>query len=131
MSDDSIETEDLSFALEGRLTASNIGPIWAEAAQTLERNPDRRVVVDASRLDYVDNTGIALLFDLKRRRRPKGAEIEIQGLAPNLATLVPDDDPEDLTGAAPQAPSVGLFEQIGRATEQQITYTQRMLAMAL
>ena len=128
MSDDSIETEGLSFALEGRLTASNIGPIWAAAAQTLERNPARRVVVDASRLDYVDNTGIALLFDLKRRRRPKGAEIEIQGLAPNLATLVPDEHPEDLTGAAPQAPFVGVFEQIGRATEQQITYTQRMLA---
>lgn len=127
MSDDPNTDGDVSITLEGRLMASNIGPIWAEAAQTLERHPDRQILVDASRLEYVDNTGIAMLFDLKRRRRPKGAEIQILGLAPNLATLVPDYDPQDLSGFASKAPSLGIFEQVGRATAQQLGYLKRML----
>ena len=54
-----------------------------------------RIRVDAARLEYVDDTGIALLFDLRRRERPQGAEVQIENLAPNLAALVDGYDPED------------------------------------
>jgi phospholipid/cholesterol/gamma-HCH transport system permease protein len=104
---------DVSFALEGRLTALNIAPVWAEAVRTLERNPQRRIVVDASRLEYIDATGIALVFDLKRRQRPAGAEIDIRGLAANLAALIPDHRGEDVSRAVEKPPA--LVERYGQA----------------
>ena len=61
---------DVSIMLEGRITAYTAAPIWQSAIDTLARNSDRSVVVDASRLEYVDDVGIALLFDLTRRDRP-------------------------------------------------------------
>ena len=80
----------VTFALSGSITAYTAGPIWEQALATLARNADRPVVIDASDLETIDNTGIALLFDLQRRARPAGAEVVIRGLAPNLAALIPD-----------------------------------------
>jgi hypothetical protein len=48
-----------SIVLAGRITAYTAAPIWQSAIDTLARNPDRPVVVDASRLEYVDDVGIA------------------------------------------------------------------------
>jgi phospholipid/cholesterol/gamma-HCH transport system permease protein len=127
ISDNPNSQRDVSFALEGRLTALNIAPVWAEAVQTLERNPQRRIVVDASRLEFIDATGIALIFDLKRRERPPGAEMEISGLAPNLAALIPDYEREHFSRAFRRAPALGIVEQIGRAASQEIAYIKRML----
>jgi len=59
-------TEDIRVVLEGRITAHTAAPIWQSAIETLARNPDRPILVDASRLQYVDNVGMALLFDLTR-----------------------------------------------------------------
>jgi phospholipid/cholesterol/gamma-HCH transport system permease protein len=118
----------VTFALEGRLTAYRVAPVWADALQTLTRNPDRPIVVDASRLEYIDDTGIALIFDLKHRQRPADAKIEIQGLAPNLAALIPDYDRGDFAQPLQKTKPLGIIEQIGRATFQQIAYVKRMLA---
>jgi phospholipid/cholesterol/gamma-HCH transport system permease protein len=112
--------------LAGRVTAYTAGPVWQSALDTLNRNPDRPVVVDASRLEYIDDVGIALLFDLTCRQRPPGAEIQVQGLAPNLAALIPDHDPEALHGAAPRPPPLGIIEHIGRAATQQLAYLKGM-----
>src|SRR5262249_46006779 len=65
-----LRTDDsVKVVLEGRITAYTAAPIWQTAIDTLARNPDRPVVVDASRLEYADDVGIALLFDLLRRDR--------------------------------------------------------------
>ena len=70
-----VGTDDgASVVLEGRITAYTAAPIWQSAIDTLARNPNRPVVVDASRLEYVDDVGIALLFDLIRRDRPPNAQ---------------------------------------------------------
>ena len=55
---------------------------------TLERNPARPIVVDASRLEYVDDVGVALLFDLTRRERAPQAQVEIQALMYAALTLL-------------------------------------------
>ena len=91
------------ITLEGRITAYTVAPIWRAALETLSRNPNRPVRVDASRLEYVDDTGIALLFDLRRRERPQGAEVRIENLAPNLAALVDGYDPRGLRADLPPA----------------------------
>jgi len=109
-------TDSATIVLEGRITAYTVAPIWRAALETLSRNPNRRVVVDASRLDYVDDTGIALLFDLRRRQRPPGAEVAIENLAPNLAALVEGYDPADFAEQYRKPAPIGITENVGRET---------------
>jgi phospholipid/cholesterol/gamma-HCH transport system permease protein len=118
----------VTFALNGSITAYTAGPIWEQALATLTRNADRPVVIDASDLKTIDNTGIALLFDLKRRARPAGAEVEIRGLAPNLAALIPDYDPKGFAEAVRKPPPLGIIAQIGRETFRQIEYLKHVLS---
>jgi phospholipid/cholesterol/gamma-HCH transport system permease protein len=126
LTDETEAVSQLGLTLEGRITAYTAAPVWQSALETLDRNPDRPVIVDATRLEYIDDAGIALLFDLTHRQRPPGAEVQIQGLAPNLAALIPDYDPVALHGAAPHAPRLGVVEHIGRAAAQEIAYLKGM-----
>jgi len=116
----------LIFPLEGRITAYTVGPIWNRALETLARNADRAVVIDASRLEYIDDTGIALLFDLRRRERPPGAEVEIRGLSPKLTALIPEYDTKDFAGAVQKNVPLGIIEHIGRGTSQQMAYIRKI-----
>jgi phospholipid/cholesterol/gamma-HCH transport system permease protein len=118
--------EAVTLSLEGRITAYTVAPVWEAAREALERHPDRPIVVDASRLEYIDDTGIALIFDLKRQDRPPGAEVEIRGLAANLAALIPVYDAKDFTQAVPRHAHMGVIEQIGRATARQLAYARQM-----
>jgi phospholipid/cholesterol/gamma-HCH transport system permease protein len=116
-----------SIVLEGRITAYTAGPVWQAALDTLAKNPNRPVIVDASRLEFIDDVGIAFLFDLKRQQRPAAAKVEMRGLSPNYAALVADYDPKDFV-QPPKAPTrVGIFEQIGRATSRNIAYAENMV----
>lgn len=119
--------DTVTFSLEGRITAYTAAPVWSEALATLTDNPERPVVFDASRLEYIDDTGIALIFDLKRRERAAGTEVEIRGLAPNLAALIPDYDPKAFSQAVEKTQPLGIVEQIGREAAKQIAYTKKIL----
>jgi phospholipid/cholesterol/gamma-HCH transport system permease protein len=114
--------------LEGRITAYTAAPIWRSAIDTLVRNPNRPVVVDASRLEYVDDVGIALLFDLIRRDRPADANVEIRELPQNLAALLHNYDPQDFVAPAPGRRPMGILEHLGRATAQHTTYVKELAA---
>ena len=116
----------IEIPLEGRITAYTAAPIWRSAIETLTRNPGRPIVVDASRLEYVDDVGIALLFDLIRRERAADAQVEIRKLAPNFAALLRHFDPKDFVAPAPGGRPMGILEQVGRATVQQIAYAKQM-----
>ena len=118
----------VSVVLEGRITAHTAAPIWRSAVEALARNPDRPIVVDASRLEYVDDVGIALLFDLMRRDRPAGAQVEFRQLAPNLAALIQRFDPRDFAAPAASPRPLPAFEHIGRATEHHIADAKHMAA---
>lgn len=111
-----------TFSLAGRITAATVAPIWRGALGMLSRNPDRPVLVDASRLEYIDGAGIALIFDLKRRERPPGAEVEIRGLAPDLAALIPRYDDERFAKPYRKPEPVGVVEQLGWAASRQLAY---------
>jgi phospholipid/cholesterol/gamma-HCH transport system permease protein len=112
--------------LEGRITAHTAAPIWQSCIDTLARNPNQPVVVDASRLEYVDNVGLALLFDLTRRERPPGAAIELRELAPNLAALVGRFDPQQFASPTRLPRHVGTLEHVGRATAHQVAYIKEL-----
>jgi len=117
-----------TITLEGRITAYTVAPIWKSALETLLRNPDRRIIVDASRLEYADDTGIALLFDLRRRERPEGAEVAIENLAPNLAALVDGYDPRDFAQSYRKPAPIGIIEHVGRATAEVLGDAKTMIA---
>jgi phospholipid/cholesterol/gamma-HCH transport system permease protein len=118
--------DGVKVVLEGRITAYTAAPIWKAAIDTLTRNPSRPVIVDASRLEYVDDVGIALLFDVMRRDRAAGAQVQIQGLAPNFAALVHGYQPKDFAAPARGRRPIGILEHVGRATAQHIAYLEQI-----
>lgn len=117
-----------SIVLEGRITALVAAPVWKAAIDVLTSNPDRPVVVDASRLEYIDDVGIALLFDLVRRERPAGSKVEIRNLAPKFASLIASYDPKDFERVPVTRQRIGIFEQIGRSTALLIDRAREMFA---
>ena len=90
-----------SISLPDRITAYTAAPVWQSALDTLARNPHHPIVVDASRLEYVDSVGTALLFDLIRRDRPAHSQVEVRNLAVNVGALVRDFDPADFVAPPP------------------------------
>lgn len=121
-----MNSHGVRVVLEGRITAHTAAPIWQSCIDTLARNPNQPVLVDASRLEYVDNVGLALLFDLTRRERPPGAAIELRELAPNLATLVGRFDPQQFASPPTTRRHVGTLEHVGRATVHQVAYIREL-----
>ncbi len=119
-------TEAASIVLAGRITAYTAASAWQAALATLAGNPDRPVIVDATKLEYLDDVGIALVFDLLRQERAATAKVEVRGLAPKFAALVSAYDPKDFVKPPGIRRRVGVFEQMGRATAQQIGYAQQM-----
>ncbi len=115
-----------SVVLSGRITAYTAAPTWKSAIATLDRNPGRPVIVDASRLEYADDVGIALIFDLLRRDRPADAKVEIRALAPNLAALVGNYTPADFAAPPHTRHPPGIVEHVGRATAQHIAYLKTL-----
>jgi phospholipid/cholesterol/gamma-HCH transport system permease protein len=120
--------DDVRIELEGRLTAYTAQPIWQSALDTLARNPNRPIIVDASRLEYADDVGIAFLFDLIRRERPAHANVEIHDLASNLAALIHGYDVKDFSTAVPIRSHVGIFEHVGRATTELLAHLHEVAA---
>ena len=116
-----------SIRLPDRITAQTAAPIWKAALDTLARNPHHPMVIDAARLEYVDNVGAALLFDLIRRERPAHSKVEIRNLALNVAALVRDFDPADFAVPPPARRHRGILEHLGQATAQQIAYAKQMV----
>lgn len=115
------------LVIEGPVTARTAAPIWQSAIEMLAGNPDRPVVIDASRLGHVDNVGLAMLFDLVRRERAPGAKIELEALAPTLAALLRLYDPRDFVAPVRGHRHRGTLEQIGRATARQLRYLKDLL----
>lgn len=118
--------DGIRLVLEGRLTAHTTAPIWQSALETLARNPDRPIVVDTSRVEYVDHVGLALLFDLTRRERPPAAKVDLQTLAPNVASLIRLYNPADFAAPVAARRHLGTLELLGRATERELGYLREL-----
>ena len=102
--------------LAGRLDAYSIASVWAQARSTVAATRDRRVVIDASQVDYCDGGGVAMLVDLLRQERPAQAPVTVRGLKPEFQTLLDQIDPAALSApAAPPAKQLRAVEEIGQA----------------
>ncbi|HUH94906.1 MAG TPA: ABC transporter permease [Casimicrobiaceae bacterium] len=107
------------LALSGRLDSYSIAGVWRAARAAVESAPDRRIVVDATAVDYCDGGGVAMLVDLLRQPRAGAAAITIRGLKPQFQTLLDQFDPRAFEAPpAPPAPPTSTVEDIGRITAQ-------------
>ncbi len=105
------------FAIEGRLDANTTGKIWHQAMEMARRAGAARTILDASKIDYCDGSGIALLVQLRDRYRKAGRDFEIRGLRAEFQELFEAWDPGDIARlAGPKPDSIGLAEEVGRAT---------------
>src|SRR5450631_580252 len=102
--------------LAGRLDAYSISGVWPDARAALDSAPDRPVLIEASRVDYCDGAGIAMLVDLLRQPRPPAAQVVVVGLKPQFKTLLDQFDPVSLR-APPKEHEERLHTvaEIGRA----------------
>ncbi|MBK1723880.1 ABC transporter permease [Thiocystis violacea] len=121
------EAPRADLILKGRITAFGAAPLWAQALELLSRHPKRPLVIDASGLELIDDAGIALIYDLQHQAREPGAAIEIRGLAPNLAALIPTYPPAELTRAADSMQPAGRIERLGRVVSRRAAEAASML----
>ena len=106
----------LTLALAGRLDAYSIAGVWAQARAALAAAPARRIVVDATAVDYCDGGGVAMLVDLLRQPRGRDAAVSVRGLRAEFQTLLNQFDLSALAVPAEPAPvHRSTIEEIGRA----------------
>jgi phospholipid/cholesterol/gamma-HCH transport system permease protein len=76
------------MSLSGRLDAASTGGVWRQATEAIEAARPGRLLIDASRVEYCDGTGIALLLELRGRQTRSGREAEIRSLRPEFQALL-------------------------------------------
>ena len=87
----------LSLTIEGRLDSATTAKVWREATGAIEKMSPSRVVVDASKIDYCDVSGIGLLVEILRCQASRGGQAEIRGLQTRFQRLL-DHDPNSDQG---------------------------------
>ena len=113
---DGVHEGVLRLAIEGHLDVDTTGGIWREATNTIVGAKSRRAVLDASKIDYCDGSGIALLAQLGESQAAVGEPLEIHGLRPEFQELLEDLKSDELRAEqARPAPQPGFAEQIGKA----------------
>lgn len=116
------ETE-IEMELSERITSASVAQSWQQINHLLEQHPDAPIIINASKLSYVDTTGIAFLYDLTHRARPVEAAITLRNLDANIAALIPKQPP---TPTAAPADKDTFFIGIGKATQEQLSYISIM-----
>jgi phospholipid/cholesterol/gamma-HCH transport system permease protein len=104
----------LRLRIAGRLDARTTGGAWRAAERALAQARPRRLVLDASGLDYCDGSGVALLSTLRRRQEAAGAGFELVALRPELAPLLVLLDPPREPPPSRET-EMSLLERVGRA----------------
>ncbi|MFQ5932499.1 MAG: ABC transporter permease, partial [Nitrospiraceae bacterium] len=107
----------LTLTIDGRLDAQTTGNVWRETARVVEQASPRRIILDASHVDYCDGSGIGFLMQLQRQQQSRKGEIEIRGLASEFQHLLELFDPREFERTEREEPKrINVFEEAGRAT---------------
>ena len=107
------EEGSIVVLLGGRLDGESVGHIWKDAFEALHGKKAKRLVIDATKVDYCDGAGIGLIVEL---RRHQGQETEVRGLAPRFQSLL---DLFPFEGGPPPEPKphpASLPGEVGRRT---------------
>jgi phospholipid/cholesterol/gamma-HCH transport system permease protein len=116
------------LALGGRLDATTIRDVWAQARRAIAVASDRRILVDAESVEYCDGAGVAMLINLMQQRKP--GDVQVANLKPAFETLLQQFDVQaldhDLDPPAPRRPAVeeigAIVSGMGEDLRQQIVF---------
>ncbi|HPS00576.1 MAG TPA: MlaE family lipid ABC transporter permease subunit [Candidatus Sumerlaeota bacterium] len=109
--------EGAVLALSGQLNVASVSELWTPAMTLLEKTNRKRVVVDASGLEYCDGAGIGLLFELRKRQLLMGGEMVILHLADSYQRVFDQFVPGEFRQERHQPKREhSAIEEAGRAT---------------
>src|SRR5919108_2746443 len=77
-----------TLAIEGYLDSGTAGKIWREANEAVAGAESKQVILDATRIEYCDVSGIALFVQLRNRQHRAGGGFEVRGLRPEFQELL-------------------------------------------
>ncbi|MDV5168523.1 ABC transporter permease [Photobacterium rosenbergii] len=112
--------------LDERITSSSVAELWHSTNKIINENPASKIKINASKLTFIDNTGIAFLYDLRHRQRDENAAITIENLSASLQLLIPNKDIQPKEKPASRSTLSSFIEGIGKATNEQLVYTSIM-----
>ncbi len=77
----------INLYVEGELELQSINEFREKVLQLAE-TANKDIVVDLSKVDYIDSTGIALFITLLRRQTQKGNTMKISAVSPRIQSLL-------------------------------------------
>jgi len=106
-------TRVLSFS--GHLDAYSIHDVWPAARAAVRQAAARKIVVDASAVEYCDGAGIGMFVDLMRMPRlAQSGPVEVRNLRPEFEALLDQFDPAVLAeDHDPPPPRRRAIEEVG------------------
>jgi phospholipid/cholesterol/gamma-HCH transport system permease protein len=78
----------VTFVMTGRWDADTTGQWWQLGQQIMTQSKPRRVVIDASRVNYCDGAGVAFLVELQQLKTCTDGDFIIQGLQEEFRRLL-------------------------------------------
>ncbi|MEA3225453.1 MAG: MlaE family lipid ABC transporter permease subunit [Planctomycetota bacterium] len=105
------------LAITGRLDAETTGRLWPQAVRKLAEAKPQALVIDASKIDYCDGAGMALLLQLKHIQERRDHQVRIEGLRPELRQLLDMFDPGPISKPKTgHGPFGRIVVHVGRVT---------------
>lgn len=109
------------LVVSGRLSVENVAALWSNVLAPLRRDPPRRLVIDATGVDYCDGSGAGLLVDAQRVVLDAGGEASVEGARPDVQQLLSYFPPATFQSAGVENPApVRAPEHVGRVVVQQL-----------
>ena len=107
----------LNLSIDGRLDSYTTGEVWKEAILALEHSSPKKIIVDASGINYCDGSGIALFVKLRQFQERTRGEFEVRDLADDFQCLLDLFPPGEFKEPEEEKTKpTGLPEDVGRAT---------------
>jgi phospholipid/cholesterol/gamma-HCH transport system permease protein len=111
------EPGNATIVFSGKLDADSTALVWKKSLAVVSSRAQATVIVDASRVDYCDGSGISLFLKMMMIMEAGGGRLEIQGLRPQFQRLLDEFKPADFNLAKQSLHGrLGFFEEVGRAS---------------
>lgn len=82
------EPGTLTLVMTGHWDSDTTGRWWQLGQQIMAQSKPRRVVIDASRVNYCDGAGVAFMLELQQLQTCTGGDFVIQGLQDEFRRLL-------------------------------------------
>ncbi len=107
----------LNLSIDGRLDSYTTAKIWQNATLEIGHSSPKKIIVDASGINYCDGSGIALFVKLRQFQERTGGEFEVRDLADDFQHLLDLFPPKEFQEPEVEKPkAASLPEEVGQAT---------------